>query len=434
MDPLLKDVSPTSPSHGPMLDTSLTAPIPSQAAKGTFRSLRHRNYRLYFLGQLVSLTGSWVQTTSLSWLAYELTGQSMWPAMVSAAAVLPTFVFGAWGGALVDRWPKRTLLMVTQTIFLALALLLAGLVFAGVITPWQMLAISVAGGLVTAVDLPARLAFVMDLVGREDLINAVALNSLMFNMARVLGPFIAGVVLTTLGPGLCFLLNGLSYVAVLLALSRITVGNRVHPKARQSVGSALLDGFRYVMRRRDLSLLLVLAVLMSFLAWPMLVLLPAFARHRLGMNESGYSFLLSGVGCGALVAALVIASFGSVQRRRTLLASGVVLLSIGLIGLSFADRLGVAILFAALTGFGLILFFAVNQAVFQLGTDDHNRGRIMGIWSMLLSGAQPLGNLLAGPAADHWGEGIVLRAEGIGCVAAALLLLVLVQWSRTRRQ
>src|SRR5262249_41633257 len=197
-------------------------PTPSQSnalsrqatgLKATFRSLRHRNYRLYFFGQMVSLVGSWMQTTALMWLAYELTRQSLWPALVPAVQVLPTFLLGAWGGALADRWPKRSLIFLTQAAFMALALVLAGLVLARAATPWQLLAVSVGWGVIQAVDLPARLAFVMDLAGREDVVNAVALNALLFNVARAVGPAVGGALLVWLGPGPCVLVNGLSYLA-----------------------------------------------------------------------------------------------------------------------------------------------------------------------------------------------------------------------------
>src|ERR1700730_12584725 len=176
-----------------------------------FRSFRHRNYRLYFFGQLVSLTGTWMQTTALMWLAFELTHQSKWPAIITAAGCIPTFLLGAWGGTLADRWPKRTLLLLTQSGLLILALVLAGLVILGAATPTELLIIALANGLVQMVDFSPRLTFVMDMVGRDDLMNAVGLNSMLFNVTRAIGPAVAGLLLVGLGPGLCFLLNALSY-------------------------------------------------------------------------------------------------------------------------------------------------------------------------------------------------------------------------------
>src|SRR5207245_4709030 len=211
---------------GPVLQSPASRPY--GGLRATFRSLRHRNYRLYFFGQMVSLTGTWMQNAALVWLAFRLTDESKWAALVSAAQILPTFFFGAWGGALADRWPKRSLIFLTQSAFLVLALLLAGLTFAQVITPWQLLLVNAASGLVQALDLPARLAFVMDMAGREDLMNAVALNSLLFNVARVVGPGISGFLMRWLAPEACFLTNALSYAAVLWALARMDITGSVH--------------------------------------------------------------------------------------------------------------------------------------------------------------------------------------------------------------
>jgi len=238
-DPAL---GPAANLPGPLFDGPAPAralPFPRVGGSVTaaFRALRHRNYRLYFIGQLVSVTGSWMQTTAVTWLAYELTHQSKWPALVMAAQMLPTFFLGAWGGALADRLPKRSVIFATQAAFMALALLLAGLVFGGTIDRWQLLVITAAAGLVQAVDLPARLSFVNDMAGRDDLMNAVALNSLLFNVARLLGPALAGLLLPQLGAGACFLVNGLSYLAVLWALSRMdVVGSAPHADNGRGAG------------------------------------------------------------------------------------------------------------------------------------------------------------------------------------------------------
>ncbi|GIW81102.1 MAG: hypothetical protein KatS3mg105_2909 [Gemmatales bacterium] len=206
-------IAPTPPA-------SLSAP-PAARGLPTFRSLRHRNYRLFFFGQVVSLQGVWIQQTGLIWLAHELTGQSKWPALISAVQIFPTCFLGIWGGALADRFPKRSLIFCTQCGLMALSLLLAAFVLAGPVDPYLLLVISLGVGLIQAVDVPARLSFVVDLVGRDDVMNAVALNSLSFNVARGVGPAIAGWILVFFGAGYCFLLNGLSYLAVLWALIRM---------------------------------------------------------------------------------------------------------------------------------------------------------------------------------------------------------------------
>jgi MFS family permease len=391
----------------------------------TFRSLRHRNYRLYFFGQLVSLIGTWMQTAAVTWLAYDLTGVNRWPALVSAAGILPTFLFGAWGGLLADRWPKRWLIFVTQTAFALLALWLAVAVLAGLITPWQLLVVSALGGLVQAIDLPARLAFVMDMTGREDLMNAVALNSLLFNVARALGPALGGGLLSLVGPGPCFLANALSFLAVLWALSLMDICGAAQGGPRDGGLRALLGGFAYLAKRRDLAFLVLLACTTSLFGWPVGALLPALAKNELNAQANGYGLLVSGMGVGALLAAWTLATFGSVEHRRFLLSSGIMLIAAALVALSLVRSLPLAIGCCAVVGFGLILFLATCQSIVQLGSGNENRGRIMGIYAMTLSGAVPLGQALAGPAADWWGEPVVVAALGVACVASASLLVLL---------
>jgi len=417
-----REDSPVSPA-----DDFNNVPPPTRSYSGlavTFRSLRHRNYRLYFFGQMVSLTGTWMQNAALVWLAFRLTDESKWAALVSAAQILPTFFFGAWGGALADRWSKRSLIFLTQSAFLLLALLLAGLTFAGVIDRWQLLLVTVASGLVQAIDLPARLAFVMDMAGREDLMNAVALNSLLFNIARVIGPAISGFLMRWLAPEACFLANALSYVAVLWALARMDITRSVH-SAEQSKGlRSLLEGLAYVAGRRELAFLMLLAIVISLCGWPSQSLLPALAERILGSNEVGYSWMLSGTGLGALAAAWTLATFGSVEERRQVIRGGIGLVSAGLIALSAAPNLPLAMACCGLIGFGLILFLATSQSIIQLSAGEHNRGRVMALWAMTQSGAVPLGSFLAGTAADRWNVPVVLLSLGVTCVTASLALWI----------
>ncbi len=420
-------------SSAPARTVSPVDPTPGKRRRpGTFRALRHRNYRLYFTGQIVSLTGSWVQTAALTWLAYDLTRQSLWPALVGTAQVLPTLLLGVLGGGLADRWPRRPLIFLSQAGLLLLALALAGMVLCGLATPAGLLAVAVLIGVVNAVDTPARLTFVMDMVGRDDLLNAVALNSLVFNVARAVGPAACAGLLPLLGPGSCFLLNGLTFLAVLAAL----LAMRLPPPAagpHRRRGSTL-DSFRYLAGRPFLVLLVLLAGALAFFGWPLLALLPALADQHLHAGDAGYAWMLSGVGSGALVGALLVASFGSLARRLFFLGGGVVLGVVSLLGLAQAHALSLAVFFCALSGCGLILFFATAQAAMQLGADEHNRGRIMGIWLMVLSGAQPAGNLVSGTLADDWGVPAVLllQSAGIALAVAGVALLGLAWWLSRR--
>jgi MFS family permease len=410
-----------------------------------FRALRHRNYRLYFTGQLISVIGSWVQTTALMWLAYRLTGKSQWPALIMTAQILPTFFLGAWGGALADRVSKRALILTTQAALLVLAVLLGGLVLSGHATPWHLLAFSLAAGVVNAVDLPARLSFVMDMVGRYDLVNAVALNSLLFNAARVVGPAVGGLMLTRLGPGHCFLINGLSFVAVLAALALMDVTGTSPSPPRPGL-RALLDGWRHVADRPALACLLMMTGLVSLFGWPYMSLLPALADLTLSGGTTamtaapgadvaaqgeGYSHLLVGTGFGALLAAFTLAALSAPRWRRPFLVAAVAAATAGLCGLSLVREMLPAVAGCAVAGFGLVLFNATSQSMVQLSTTDDNRGRVMGIWSIIICGAMPLGNLVVGRGADTWGVSPVLAAEGVACLASAIAVLALLAlWTR----
>jgi MFS family permease len=404
-------------------------PPPTGRLAFTFRALRHRNYRLFFLGQCVSLVGTWVQITAMMWLASHLTESSRWPALVVASQILPTFFLAIWGGQLAEHWSKRGLIILTQIAFLVLALLLAGLAWLGVLQPWHLLAIGLLNGVVNAIDLPVRLTFLVDMVGREDVINAVALNSLQFNVARAIGPAIGGLALAWINPEACFLLNAISFAAVLAALVQMTP-TPPHPRHPEHEKRGVFEAFRYVGRRPTLALVITMAFAMSLFGWPFQSLLPRLATQFLHSEEEGYSLMVSATGCGALVAALLIAGYGSMSRRRTFMEVGVLLTCVSLLGLSASGHLLHALVWCALLGGGLIAFFANGQAVVQLGADDHNRGRVMGIWSMALSGGLPLGNLLAGLAADRWTEPVVLRVQGIACGVLAVILIAGLAWAR----
>ncbi len=390
---------------------------------GTFRALQHRNYRLYFGGQFISLLGTWMQAPALSWLAYELTHQSRWPSWINASQLLPTFVLGFWGGTLADRWPRRGLLFATQMVLLLLPVILVQFVLADVTSPWPFLAVSTLTGLVLAVDFPTRLSFVMDMVGREDLPNAVALNAMMFNGARLIGPLLGGLVLEWHGPAICFWLNSASYLAVLFALIQMD-GTNFAPTSPsgQSRGPG---GWAQVLQEPKLMLVLLLSGLMGFCGWPFMGILPALVSKVLQGPRFGYTLLLSATGLGALASAMTVATFAGPRRSRYFVAAGIGMACLGLLGLSLADGLLFAFVSCFLVGFGLVLFFSTAQAILQLGAGEHNRGQVMGIWAMVVSGAQPLGNLIAGPAADELGERYVLAVLAVILgVAATLSVLV----------
>lgn len=397
----------------------------------TFRSLRHRNYRRYFFGQLVSFTGSWMQSAALMWLLYDATGDLRWPSYLLVAQVGPTVLLGTWGGSLADRAAKRKLILRTQTAFLVNSLLLAVLVGLGEVLPGVILALQIFNGMVQAVDLPARLAFLPDLVPKEDLINAVGLNSLLFNSARATGPAAAGLIFLAagslapdhpvrLGATCCFLFNSVSFIAVLFALRGIRVPD-VPAEAGRTSDSAW-DGIRYLAAHRKLGGLVLLTLVFCVFAWPTLTLFPSYTRERLGRTEETYSFLVSSLGGGALIAALTTATFGTPARRVKLLVLGASVTAAGIAGLAMVTALPAAIGCAAAVGFGLILYLSTGQSTLQLAVPNETRGRVMALWAMTLSASAPFGHLLAGQAADAVGIEPVLiaMAAGAGLVALGL--------------
>ena len=427
-------------------DSRLLIPVPplssASPARGllgtlrhtTFRSLRHRNYRLYFFGQIVSFTGSWMQSAALMWLVYDVTRNPLWPPLLLVGQVGPTLLFGPLGGALADRLPKRRVILATQSAFLLSTVALAILVALDATSPLLLLAAAVVNGLIQSIDLPTRLAFVPDLVPKDDLINAVSLNSMLFNSARAVGPAMAGLLFlladavvplfpgaraVTLGAVWCFAVNAVSYLAVLAALRRIDSPETLRTKA--ATGSAW-DGVDYLVRNPTLGSLLALTGAMCVFAWPALTLFPAYTDTVLHRAEKEYSVLVSGLGGGALVAALVNATFGTVARRGAFLIAGTVLAWFGLLGLAYAATLPLAVLASGCLGFGLILFLSTGQSAIQLSVPDAVRGRVMALWAMTLSGGAPVGHLLAGLAARYVPipDILLVLALGVaGCAAAA---------------
>jgi MFS family permease len=400
------------------------APLPGEIPVGnrvlawlkdrTFRSLKHRDYRLYFFGQLISFTGGWMQSAALMWLVYDLTHDPLWPPMMLVAQVGPTLLLGTWGGSLADRIPKRKLIMFTQSSFLGTALIYALLTMTGFASPWLLLAVQVLNGVIQSADLPGRMSFVPDLVPRHDLINAVSLNALLFNSARAVGPAMAGGAFlladavveagwftdagpTIVGAAGSFLFNAATYLVVLYALWRIHATGASPP--RQEAAS-MWEGFRLVAASAKMRGLLLISGILCVFAWPALTLFPAYTRTVLLRTEKEYSLLVSALGLGALIAALTSASFGSAAMRGRFLILGAVMTSLGLLGLQQSTQLAWALVSTATLGFGLILYLSTGQSTMQLESTVETRGRMMALWAMMLSASAPLGHLLAGVAAQ----------------------------------
>jgi MFS family permease len=388
----------------------------------TFQALRHRDYRLYFYSQAISLIGTWLQQAALVWLAYDLTGLSRWTGLVSMATILPTAFLAPFSGWLADRFPKKKIVQLAQTGMLLQAASLAALVWMGHATPERLVLWSLFAGMMQAIDLPTRLSYIKELTGPEDLSNAVALNSMQFNLARALGPALAAGLLAWVGPTWCFALNALSYLAVLAGLFLMHApGLKVKTPGGRS---GIWEGVRFASSHPPVGRLLVLVALVSLAGWPVLSLLPQLAVSRLGWHETGYGTLLSAVGLGAVLASILVARRMHAASPWAYLRAGIAVAAVGELVLAFATHGFFGLLGSFLLGMGLILFIPTAQGVVQMATSDNLRGRVMALWTMGMSLATPLGNAVTGPLADTLGVSVVLTgmATLMACLLAATWL------------
>lgn len=387
--------------------------------RALLRAFRHRNYQLYFAGQLVSLTGTWMQSVAQSWLVYRLTGSAVLLGLVGFAGQIPVFLLAPVGGAVADRRDRRPILVATQTCAMTLALSLAALTLAGRVEVWHVFVFAALSGVVNSFDIPTRQAFVVDLVGREDLMNAIALNSSMFNGARVVGPAVAGLLVAAVGEGWCFLVNGVSYVAVVAGLLLMRVGARAGARPEGSVLSNAVEGFRFVARTAPVRALLMLLGLVSLMGMPYAVLMPIFADRILGGGASGLGLLMGASGVGALAGALSLAA----RRGLRGLGRWVALSSAGfgaaLILFSQSRTFWLSALLLVPVGFAFMIQMASSNTLVQAMVPDHLRGRVMAVYSMVFMGMAPFGALLAGALANRVGAPATLVIGGSVCIAGA---------------
>ncbi len=397
----------------------------------TFASLRHRNFRLFFGGQLISLTGSWMQSTAQGWLVYELTGSKMLLGVVTAVGSAPMMLFSIWGGSLADRHSKRRIVLCTQSALMLAAFVLGALVALNSIQTWQILALAAFAGLAMAFDMPARQAFMVEMTSREDLMNAISLNSSIVNGARVIGPSVAGFLMARVGLEMCFFLNGLSFIAVIAGLMLMRLPKFVPPERPESAWAHAVEGFTYVWQNRRLRLVLVLFAIVGIFGWSYAVLMPAFATDVLHVQQEQYGMLLSANGLGALLGALTVATFGSQLRRRVLVIGGLAVFSAMLMLLAVVPNFHWALVFLVIGGWGMLLFFSTINTLLQTTASDAMRGRVMGIWAVIFGGMTPIGGLMAGTTSHLFG---VQPALGLGAGVCALSALGVwfVVWKRPR--
>jgi MFS family permease len=386
-----------------------------------FRSLKHRNFQLFLSGQIVSLVGTWMQTVAEAWLIYRLTGSSVLLGVLGLVSQIPIFILSPLAGIVVDRWPRRPVIIATQVSSLVLAFTLAALTLTGQIRVWEIICLATLLGTVNAFDVPARQSFLIEMVGREDLLNAIALNSSMFNGARVAGPAIAGLLVAWIGEGWCFFVNGVSYFAVIAGLLMMRVGKSRAVHDGVSPIEKLREGLRFARHTKPIRAILLLVALVSFMALPFNVLMPIFADRILGGGPSAYGTLMGAVGLGAMFGALLLA------MRQQLRGLGIVLsyaaggLGISLMIFSASRWYWVSLASLTLAGFAMMTAFTASNTLIQAMVPEQLRGRLMSLYAMMFLGMAPLGSLVAGAMAARIGAPVTVALGGFVSLVGAIV-------------
>ena len=368
-----------------------------------------------------------MQQTAMSWFVYQITNSKLLLGIVAAIGSGPMMLSSIWGGSLADRHPKRSILLTTQTAQMICAFFLAAGVWTGFATPSFIVVIAALNGVAMGFDMPARQAFTVEMTSREDLLNAISLNSSIVNGARVVGPSVAGLLIGWVGVAMCFFLNGLTFVAVIAGLLMIRLPVFQRPVHMVSASKHAWNGIVYSLRHQRVRTILLLFLAVGVFGWSYGVLMPAFARDVLGRGANGYGVLMSASGAGACIGALVVATYGHLFTPRRLALGGVWLFSIALFALSVSRNFYIALGFLLVAGFGMLLFFSTSNTVLQTIVPDEMRGRVMGVWSLVFGAMIPLGSLEAGATAHWLGTPFALAFGAIVCAVSALVTLFVIQ-------
>jgi MFS family permease len=392
---------------------------PSKLAT-TLRALRHRNFRLFFAGQLISLIGTWMQNVAQSWLVYRLTGSSALLGMVGFAGQVPVFLFSPLGGLIADRHSRQRTVIATQTSAMVLAFIFAALTLTGSIQVWQIFVLAALLGVVNAFDIPARQSFLGEMVDRDDLINAIALNSSMFNGARIIGPAIAGILVAAIGEGWCFFANAVSYIAVIIGLIMMTIAPSARRVHAGSAASHIIEGFRFVAHTGPIRALLLLLGLVSITGMPYAVLMPIFADKIFHAGARGLGILMGFSGLGALMGALTLATRREVRGLGRWVAISCGVFGASLIVFAFSRSFWLAAAGLVPVGFAMMTQMGASNTLIQTMAPDRLRGRVMSIYSMMFMGMAPIGALLAGVIAERFGAPFTVAAGGVIAIAGSI--------------
>jgi len=386
------------------------------------RALRHRNYRLFFSGQTVSLVGTWITRIATSWLVYRLTHSVFLLGVVGFFGQIPTLLLAPFTGVLIDRWNRHRILVVTQVLAMLQSVALAVLTLAGIITVTEILALQVVQGIINAFDTPARQTFVVEMVtDRADLPNAIALNSSMVNASRIIGPSVGGIMIAAVGEGWCFAFDAVSYLAVIASLLAMRLEKFSPPAANTRMLDELRTGFRYVTRFPPVRDSLLLLALVATMGMPYNVLMPAIAASVLHGGPHTLGYLMTAVGVGALGGAFYLASRRSVLGLGRVMVTATGTFGVGLIAFSFSRVLWLSLLLLPFVGAGMMVVMASTNTILQTIVEDDMRGRVMSFYTMAFLGTAPLGSLLAGFAADHIGPTRTVTLGGVACALAAVV-------------
>jgi MFS family permease len=393
------------------------------AVPRTFRALRHRDYRLWWFGQMVSLVGTWVQLVAQNWLVYRLTGSPAMLGMVNFVGLVPSLPMGLWAGWLADRFDKRRLVLIAQVTLFVQASVLAVLTLTGLVQVWHVMVLAFFSGLAQALDTPARQSFVVELVGKEDLTNAIALNSTIFNVARSAGPAVAGLLVIAVGEGFAFGINAISFLPVIGALM-IMRTRSVRHATKEAPHRQIAEGFRYIGNDKMVWVIISIVGVSAFFVMPYSVLLPVFAQEVFGGGADIYGFLMTCVGAGALVGALTVASLGPASRRGPLLNAATIVFASLVLSFAFIRTLWLAAAALTATGFFFVVQNSLANTLIQLSVPDRLRGRVMSIYFLVFMGAMRLGALQAGYVARYTSVKAALIIGG----AVSLLYAAAVTW------
>ncbi|MCV3213476.1 MFS transporter [Plectonema radiosum NIES-515] len=387
-------------------------------------AFRSRNYRLFFIGQGISLIGSWMTQLATIWLVYHLTNSPVMLGIVGFTSQIPSFFLAPFGGVFVDRFSRHRTLIGTQILAMIQSLTLAVLALTGVIQVWHIIALSLLQGFINAVDAPARQAFVPELIEkRDDLANAIAINSTMFNGARLIGPAIGGLLIAQVGAAYCFLIDGLSYIAVIIALLAMNIKSNKRQVSNANPLKQIKDGFNYAFGFPPIRAILILSALVSFMGMQYTIIVPIFAEKILQGGAQTLGFLMAASGVGALFGGIYLATRQTVVGLGKLIAFGPTILGCGLIAFSLSRFLPLSLFSLLFVGLGTILQIAAGNTVLQTIVDDDKRGRVMSLYTMSFLGTIPFGNLLAGFLANHIGATNTLIIDGIACILGSIFFV-----------